>query len=88
MTAVIEVHVGFYSRVREKTKAFLTSLAFRSCISDAFEWLLHVSSCLTAGVIKVSYSDSQDKFETMYGLVFKKHKLLNSFLTVNEKKKF
>ena len=51
-------------------------------------YCMFLLSCLTVGVIKVFYSDSQDKFETMYGLVFKKHKLLNSFLTVNKKKKF
>ena len=38
--AVFVVHVGFYSRVREKTKAVVTSLACRSCISGELEFLL------------------------------------------------
>ena len=76
-------HARYYSRVTEKTKSVANLshlLAFRSCISDEFD-LLHFFFC------RVSYGDSLDKFETMYGLVFKNTLKLfqNSFLTVNGK---
>ena len=46
--AVFVFHTGFYSRETEKAKAFLASLAFRSCISVEFG-LLHFFFALFNG---------------------------------------